>query len=353
MTTYIHYIYIGATPPEQSNAKRFIWSSPIHRVRAGVKTILWCNSEAFEAFKAFKPVTPFGDARNELQRLEEVVNVFPGSIPAGLRAASEVLSRNKCNSALKDMWSLAILYAFGGFFLDASTYLIDYEPSTTPKDLEVRTFVSQFKSGNARTAATTNTQFRPYALGPRFPVLRVMQSPDEKQQQGQEEHVLGPNSVRPGLKLMTPWLEYWAAYANKGDPIVLKMLEVYLRNVLEKMSLPVQYNGWSLDDALSKGQERGLGEEDAKKLRNHVIGQLICSAVKDGLLSSWSGLETAAADEDVRGSAFGGMTWDSFMYKRHTESYVKKNGMTLPSSKWTRVYLPELGLMKRYEGAWR
>jgi hypothetical protein len=353
MTTHVHYIYIGP-PPAQSRERRFIWSSPRHRVSEGIHITLWCPRALLNTFKEFIPETPFGDRRNDTRPLEDVVEGLPGEIPGGIQAATKFLGDCGCNSASKDMWSLAVLYAVGGFFLDASTYIIDYAPSTTEADIDVRKFVARFKEDNASVAATTNLHFRPYALSPRFPVLRWIQSPKKHQQQGMEAHTLGFHTSRSGLKLVTPHLEYWAAYANKGDPIILKMLVMYLKNVLVQTRVPTEVNGWSLRDILSRGKERGLTEDKARMLRNVMIGQLISSSVKDGLLESWPGLVTAADEEDVRGSAFGAMTWDAFLYKRHPGPYTKKDNETrMESSRWTRVYLPELGLMKRYEGAWR
>ncbi|MCE9669941.1 hypothetical protein LY474_19260 [Myxococcus stipitatus] len=353
MTTLVHYIYVGTQVPEQSNARRFAWSSPRHRVGNAVHTILWCNKELLEPFAALKRQSPFESPIQEIRLVEPLIEAFPGESSKWLKEAADLLFRCRCFSALKDMLSLAIVYAFGGYFLDASTYLVGFEPTTTDKDAQLRTFVAQFRSGHAATSQTSNAGFRPYALGPRFPVLRAVQSTDPGQQQGQEIHTLGLNSSRPGLKLITPWLEYWALYANKEDRIVQKMLEIYLKNVLVKMSIPLQLNGWSLVDILTRGEEKGLGADQARDLRNQTIGQLICSAVKDGLLECWPGLATATDGEDVRGNAFGAMTWDAFLYRRHAEPYTKKSGMSLPHSRWLRAYMPELGLMKRYEGAWR
>ncbi|WP_338865844.1 hypothetical protein [Myxococcus stipitatus] len=353
MTTLVHYIYVGTEVPEQSNARRFAWSTPRHRVPDGVRTILWCNKALYEPFKALKRQSPWGSPIQEIQLIETLIDAFPGESSTALKAAAELLFRCKSFAALKDMMSLAIVWALGGYFLDASTYLVGFEPSLTDKDTQLRTFVSQFRSSNAITAQTTNEAFRPYALGPRFPALRAVNSSDPGQQLGQEVHVMGLNSSRPGLKLITPWIEYWAFYGNKGDRILLKMLELYLKNMLVKMALPAKYNGWSLEDALANGEAKGLSAEEAKGLRNHLLGQLICSAVKDGLLECWPGLATATESEDVRGSAFGAVTWDAFMYRRHPTEYTKKNQTKLPHSRWLRAYVPELGLMKRYEGSWR
>lgn len=353
MTTLVHYIYIGTEVPVPSNARRFAWSSPRQRVGEKVHAVLWCNKALYEPFKALKRQSPFAAPIQEIQMIEPLVERFPGELAVPLKAAADLLFQCKGYAALKDMMSLAIVCALGGYFLDASTYLVGFEPSVTDKDTQVRTFVRQFRSSNDITAQTTNEAFRPYVLGPRFPALRAVQSADPDQQSGKEAHTMGPNSSRPGLKLITPWIEYWAFYANKGDRIVLKMLELYLKNVLVKMAFPPKFVGWTLADVLMNGEKKGLGAEEAKALRNHILGQLICSAVKDGLLECWPGLATASESEDVRGSAFGAMTWDAFMYRRHPEEYIKKDKTKLPHSRWLRAYLPELGLMKRYEGAWR
>jgi hypothetical protein len=341
MKVKIHYIYWGSIP-EPSNQKRFVFSAPASRVGERVETTLWCNHSLYASLAESGDV-PRASPHGFVARCSPLEALYPKLVEpwrTGLGVATDFFQQHECYSALKDMWSLVVLYLFGGFYFDASTYLVGLEPSLKERDIEIRVWVAKVRE--SIDPRPTNQQFRPYLSSPRFPALRWPQADNEIERSGQDLHVLGPCSKRPGLTIVAPRLDYWAAYANERDPIIESMLAVYLKSVLEqKLLVPGRLNGWSLADALSKGVEKGLDAERARQVRNVTIGQLIHSAVKDGLLNCWSGLEGVQEGENLCGSAFAGLTWDAYAYKRNR------------NSRYIRAFVPELGLMKRYENSWQ
>jgi hypothetical protein len=293
----LHYIWWGPVPQSgldgiEGMAAEYGRNVSIH---------LWCKAEHVDAFARVLPqVTVCGlDAdmnhallpRNDFSQLAPVVTW---------------LTSKRAFSAVKDVLMLYLLHQFGGHYFDTTT-----APMNTMLRMKYKAerfdVASNVSPTHEFTSATLGIKFAKIGMGREFypnskPWPTATDVPDV--------------TARPA---MTPSVDFWAAWAKRGNAIARASLEAYLEYVVEMRAKAA--------DAL-----------DSPK-RDQIIGDLITLSVQKGMLK-----------EVLAGRKNGQEMYERLLSEMWPVAALDPSDYEALKANFI---LPQLGVMKWHKGSWR
>ncbi|RKG93255.1 hypothetical protein [Corallococcus terminator] len=290
----LHYIWWGPVP--QSGLEG-ITAMATH-VGKAVAIHFWCKAEHATAFAEALP-------QIKVCGLDAGMNhaLLPHNGFELLAPVVEWLTSKRAFSAVKDVLMLYLLYQIGGHYLDTTTAPMSEMVRSKYKGVRFDT-ASVVTPMHEFTSATLGIKFAGIGMGRDFYVGSNPWSSD---------------TVPSRKVLMTPSVDFWAAWAKQGNAIARASLEAYLEYATElKLKAP---------DKL-----------DTNK-RDAVIGDLITLSVQKGMLK-----------EVLEGRKQGQEVYDLLLAEIWPVSALDKRDFETLKANFT---LPQLGVMKWHKGTWR
>jgi hypothetical protein len=256
-----------------------------------------------------------GISLNNCSSIQEIVGgLYSGDNRRWYDQAQDILNtlmRFNAYSAAKDLLSLTILHAFGGYYLDTTTFVTPGSSQSKRREAFSRDY------DEPRIAGHPDTGVRHQLLLQSGPAIA----------DGVDDEVEEVKIVE--------LVDVWAMYSPTAqNPAVELMLKSYVsrcnRVGLNQDNFPQNFAGISGTTILAEGLLEIEG--DRRNKRNKLIGQLIIRSVYDGLL-----VESCGGDESKL---------------EHFEWPVSSVSQT-DEETFGNYALPDLLINKRHAGTWR
>ncbi|WP_147442625.1 hypothetical protein [Corallococcus interemptor] len=290
----LHYIWWGPVPESGLEGIQAM----VTECGTTVSIQLWCKAEHATAFGGALPGVVIQGLDADMNHDTLPANPFPK-----LAEAVAWLTAKRAFSAVKDVLMLYLLYQAGGHYLDTTT-----APMGGMQRMKYK--ARRFKDA---CKITPMDEFTTATLGIKFARIG----------QGREFYP----GARPWIKdtdtsthpVMTPSVDFWAAWARKGNAIARASLEAYLDFITEmKAKAP---------------------EALASERRDQIIGDLITLSVQMGMLKDV--LSGSRREQEVYE-----------LLQREMWSFGALDQQDYESLK-ANFILPEIGVMKWHKGSWR